>query len=136
MAASTASMCWRSEGDRVCSRIRARASARFTRSLLREPRGMAPELVYPDGRRVYVPTFRPQLGDQNRPELAGVVTAPCPVFRQEPRRGRAREQPWLRQTAVGERGEPRVEPARDRHRQAALLAADDVVRHQPPRGFL
>src|SRR5213592_3642435 len=108
MAASTASMCWRSEGDLVCSCMSASASSRFMRS------------------DIHVPAFCPQLQHQLRPKPARVVASHRAVFGQQ----RRLEQP------IGERREPGIEPARYGYGEAAFLPLDDAFRNESARGFL
>src|SRR2546425_6781888 len=79
IAASTASMCWRSEGDRVCSCMSCSASSRVTSTP-----GHGPGVGPPGARfEFHIPPFRPQLGHEDRPQLAGVVAAPGAVRSEE-----------------------------------------------------
>src|SRR5947207_7160545 len=102
MAASTASMCWRSEGDLVCSCMSASASSRFMRS------------------DIHVPAFCPQLQHQLRPQPARVVASHRAVFGHQRRL-------WQ---PIGELRGPGIEPARYGYGEAAFLPLDDAFRNE------
>src|SRR5205814_7471417 len=85
---------------------------------------------------LHIPPFRPQLGHEDGPELAGVVALPGAMLGEEARGRRVGVQPRRCEIAVGERRQAAVEPPRYRHREAALAPPDHVVGHEPARRFL
>src|SRR2546430_11076284 len=85
---------------------------------------------------LHIPPFRPQLGHEDGPELAGVVALPGAMLGAQARGRRVGVPPRRCEVAVGERRQAAVEPPRYRHREAALAPPDHVVGHEPARRFL
>src|SRR5213595_2234710 len=85
---------------------------------------------------LHVPPFRPQLGHEDGPELAGVVTRPGAVLGDEARGRGVRIEPGRREITVRQPRQTPVEPARHRHREPAFAPPDHVVGHEPARRFL
>src|SRR2546422_3369902 len=85
IAASTASMCWRSEGDRVCSCMSCSASSRVTSTP-----GHGPGVGPPGARfEFHIPPFRPR-SEEHTSELQSRLHLVCRLLLEKKKKDQLR----------------------------------------------